>query len=694
MFRALFSDKHSVSEFGRFPGLWNRIGVCGGVMQTKEEDIGILAELHGRETFGALLGRMIECVDEACFALDAAGAVIAWNHAMEMLTGISARDMLGRSDRECARAIAGNDVSLLVEHVLKNRRRENIPAGSSRQGNGILEREESFPGRFGNRTFRTRAAVFHDPGGSVLGAIQSFHEITRPDASNGAETTDREKYQTFVETAADFFFIHDLDGNLLETNFSSKIPTAYVTEDILHKNIRDFLPVSFREGFGRYLDEILTQGGGEGIIRLVTGDGNERVIEYRNTLVRDAEGRPLYVQGAGRDVTDKIKGRRALKISEERYRSILESIEEGYFEVDLAGNLTFFNRVLVRSLKYPESELRGMNYRRYMDEENAVKVFDVFHQVYVTGAAVKALELEIRDRNGSPIIIEASVSLLRDQAKAPVGFHGIVRDITLRKEMEKERDRYEQRLSRAQKMEAIGTLASGIAHDFNNMLSAIMGYAELAKTQLTEGTPAHKSIGGVMKAGEKAQALAARLLSIGRKYRSDLAAREAVDVGYVIREALSLMKATIPSTIEIRTALSPDAGQVYADPMEIHQLVMNLCTNAYQAMEAEGGILQVTLEPVSLTGDKSTEQIQPALNGGDYLRLSVSDTGCGMDEDTRERIFEPFFTTKEPGKGTGLGLTTVKRIIADLKGGISIASTPGKGSIFALYLPRYNGSGK
>lgn len=661
-------------------------------MQTREEDTGSLVALHGHAIFGALLGRMIECMGEACFALDATGTVIAWSTAMEELTGICSKEMLGRSDRECARALSGKKAPLLVEYALRDRLRENAPAGSFRQENGVLEREESFPDRLGSRIFRTRAAAFLDSGGRVLGAVQSLHETTRPSAAAWAELKDQEKYRTFVETAADFFFIHDLDGNLLETNVASKILTAYTTEELLRKNLRDFLPVPYREGFGRYLDEMLREGNCEGIIRLVAKDGGERVIEYRNTLVRDAGGRPLYVQGAGRDITDKIKGRRALKLSEEKYRSILESIEEGYFEVDIEGNLTFFNQVLVHNLKYSESQLKGMNYRQYMDEENAAKVFEIFHRVFTTGTAIKAFELEIRDRHGSRIAIEASVALLRDQAKASVGFRGIVRDITLRKEMEKERDRYELRLSKAQKMEAIGTLASGIAHDFNNMLSAIMGYAELARAQLSEGTPAHKSLDGVMKAGEKAQALAARLLSIGRKYRSDLAAREAVEVGYVVREALNLLKATVPSTIDIRTALHPQAGRVYADPMEIHQLVMNLCTNAYQAMEPLGGTMQVTLEPAGIPDGGCAEQVLPALKDGDYLRLCVSDTGCGMDEDTRDRLFEPFFTTKEPGRGTGLGLTTVKRIVTDLGGGMSIVSSPGEGSSFILYLPRYNGA--
>ena len=192
----------------------------------------------------------------------------------------------------------------------------------------------------------------------------------------------------------------------------------------------------------------------------------------------------------------------------------------------------------------------------------------------------------------------------------------------------------------------------------------------------------------MVKAGIRARDLVAQLLSIGRKYQVD---REAVKIGVILKEALNLLRATIPTSIEIRAALHPDTGLVYADPTEIHQLIMNLCTNAYQAMEEKGGLLRITRGPVSLKEEKCDEKIQPPIHKGHYLKLTVSDTGSGMDEDTITHIFDPFFTTKERGKGTGLGLATVRRIITELKGGVSVESAPGKGSTFPLFLPRYEG---
>lgn len=646
---------------------------------------------RSHEPLLAAAATLIQCMGDPCFAVDSQGAVAAWNQAMKILTGVSPEAMLGRSDRAYALPFHGKKAPLLIDYVLLPGLLEDEPVPDVRHEGNVLEREESFPAIRGGRVFQTRAAALRDPQGAIVGAVQSFRDNTDPGIIRQTLAATEEKYRVFFENAEDFLYIHDFDGNLIETNMASKLQTGYTAEEILCMNIKDFMPEPYRQAFGRYQEDVLKKGGGEGLISILTKDGRERVIEYRNTLVRDSRGNPLYVQGSGRDITEKVKGKRALKFSEDRYRTILESIEEPYFEVDLSGNFTFFNQALAKNLKYTPDELKGLNYRQYMDEENAKMVFEMFHRVYVTGEAAKTFDWELMDKEGGKRYAEASVSLMRDARGSPIGFRGIVRDITLRKEAQRERDRYEIRLSRAQRMEAIGTLASGIAHDFNNMLSAIMGYTELARRQMQEDSPAARNLAQVLKAGMRARDLVAQLLSIGRNYRAE---REGVAVIAILKEALNLLRATIPTTIEIRTALHPEAGMVYADATEIHQLVMNLCTNAYQAMEEKGGLLQITLEPVILQAEECNGKIQPPLSPGPYLKLTVSDTGDGMDEDTIRHIFDPFFTTKERGKGTGLGLATVSRIITDLKGGVSVESSPGKGSAFTLFLPRYESKAK
>jgi two-component system, cell cycle sensor histidine kinase and response regulator CckA len=492
-----------------------------------------------------------------------------------------------------------------------------------------------------------------------------------------------EKYRTFFENATDFFYIHDFQGNLIDTNLASKMHTSYSDEELSHMNIKDVMPKAFRDLFDEYMKQVVVDGSGEGIISVMTKEGEELVIEYRNTVVRDASGRPLYVQGSGRDITASIRANRALKRSEERYRSILDGIEEAYFEVDLTGNITFFNHSLTRDLKYSEEETRGMNYRHFMDEENAKKVFEVFHQVFVTGKPAKAFDWALRDKDGNNHFVEASVSLHRDSKGNPSGFKGIVRDISQRVEAQKERDRYEMRLAQAQKLEAIGTLAGGIAHDFNNMLSAIIGYTELARNDLAEDSRARKNLDQVLKAGMRARDLIARILSYSRKFEAE---REAVNAGLILEEAMNLLRASIPTSIEISCTVSPERLMVFADPTELHQIVMNLCTNAYQAMEGSSGCLRITLEPARL-GEGDILRIGPHLLPGAYLRLAVSDTGCGMDDETIKHIFDPFFTTKKRDKGTGLGLATVHRIVTELRGAILVESSQGSGTAFIIHLP-------
>jgi signal transduction histidine kinase len=327
----------------------------------------------------------------------------------------------------------------------------------------------------------------------------------------------------------------------------------------------------------------------------------------------------------------------------------------------------------------------GMSYRDYMDEENAGKVYERFHEVFMEGRSIKAFEWEQIRKNGSPMYVEASIMLNRNARGEPVGFQGIVRDITERKEAEKERVRQEMRLLQAQKMETIGTLASGIAHDFNNMLSGILGYTELLKHELSEEGRALTYCEQIIGAGTRARDLVTQILSFSREYKAQ---REPVQAHLIVEEAVKLLRVAIPSTIEIVSMIDRSSGMVLCDSTQIHQIVMNLCTNAFHAMEESGGVLKVELSNSHL--DTAFTETCPSLRPGPHAILSVSDTGCGMDEETRKHIFEPFFTTKEKGKGTGLGLAMVQRIVRSLNGEITVESALSIGSIFTVYLPYIN----
>ena len=263
-------------------------------------------------------------------------------------------------------------------------------------------------------------------------------------------------------------------------------------------------------------------------------------------------------------------------------------------------------------------------------------------------------------------------------------FRGVVhtaKDISAQRKLEAQ-------LRQTQKMEAIGTLAGGIAHDFNNILTPILGYAELVREELPKGGRAWINQGEIVKAGMRAKELVQQILTISR--RSELE-QKPIQISYIVKEALKLLRSSIPTTIEIRQKIDPACGLVMADPTQIHQVIMNLCTNGYQAMWEEGGILGVSLTEVYLGPEAYPLQLQ--LQPGRYLKLEVSDTGHGIPAEIKERIFEPYFTTRADMKGTGLGLAVVHGIVQAHHGHITVYSEPGQGTTFHVYLPRIETAG-
>ncbi len=258
----------------------------------------------------------------------------------------------------------------------------------------------------------------------------------------------------------------------------------------------------------------------------------------------------------------------------------------------------------------------------------------------------------------------------------------VATDITKQKNIESERKDYEVRIQQMQKMEAIGVLAGGIAHDFNNILSAVIGFTELSLIDTPADTPVHGNLQQIHAAGMRARDLVQQILTFSRQDEKEL---QPLQIGSQVKEALKMLRSSLPTTIEMRVDIDAQVGNVMADPTQIHQIVMNLCTNAAQEMEARGGRLSVRLEQVALDADAVRRH--PGLKAGEYARLSVCDTGAGIRADILDKIFNPYFTTKEKDKGTGLGLAVVHGIVQSFGGDIQVASKVGRGTMFEIYLP-------
>ncbi len=246
----------------------------------------------------------------------------------------------------------------------------------------------------------------------------------------------------------------------------------------------------------------------------------------------------------------------------------------------------------------------------------------------------------------------------------------------------REREHLMDELQQARKLEAIGTLAGGIAHDFNNILSGIIGHTEITKLKLPDNSPEQHNLNQVLNASDRAKDLVAQILTFSRQSQVK---QQPLEASVIVKEAVKLLRASLPANIEIGQNIHRGTKRIMADPVQIHQIVMNLCTNAYHAMETTGGLLQIELVEEKIDADQAG--FIPDLHPGDYLRLSVSDTGCGIDPDIMGRIFEPFFTTKEQGKGTGMGLSMVHGIVSEYGGVVTVAGEPGRGTTFDLYFP-------
>jgi PAS domain S-box-containing protein len=373
---------------------------------------------------------------------------------------------------------------------------------------------------------------------------------------------------------------------------------------------------------------------------------------------------------------------RAMERSEKRFRAMIEhSADAMLLTRPSSGGILYVSPTFERLTGYRLAEVRGSQYLELIHPEHHEASVRQREETLRAPGKVVVQEVRIRHKDGTWRWVENTISNLLHEP----GIRSVVmnlRDITERKLADAERARLEQRLRQAEKMEAVGRLAGGIAHDFNNILGGILGYAEMLVESTSERTPERRYAQNVLTAATRASALVEQILSYSRSQRGK---RVPVEIDRIIAETLELVRGSLGASIRLETRLPAAPLYVVGDPTQLHQIMMNLCTNAIHAMPA-GGTLYVGLEPVNVEADRVFQHT--TLHAGRYVRLMVEDTGSGMDPSTLQRLFEPFFTTKEVGKGTGLGLSLVYGIVTDSVGAIDVTSIQGKGSCFAIYLPQ------
>ena len=497
-----------------------------------------------------------------------------------------------------------------------------------------------------------------------------------------------EKFRTLTEELPNMVFINK-NGKIVYVNERCKGLIGYTREEIYSPGF-DFLSIIAPEHRDVVMQKFFLHKSGievEPYECTLIGKDYKRIECLQMSKVIHYEGEPAIL-GIMADLTEFKRAQETIRESQNRLSSIITSAMESIITLDEHRRILSFNPASEQMFRCSEAEAIGQSIDRFIALPNSDKNHnngDPNEQHSI----VSLLEGRVRTINGIRVNgeafpVEASI------AKAITGneelYTIILRDITERLKSEETQRNLQSQLLQSQKMEAVGSLAGGIAHDFNNILSVIIGNAELVKLKLTSRHRAMKHIEEVISASDRAQELVQQILAFSRKQDTQF---RPVRLHYILREGMRLLRASLPSTIEIKVDLPISGPLILGDATQIHQVIMNLCTNAAQAMEGMDG--KLFLRQKNIEFDDRAILYHPDLKKGQYAVFSVQDTGLGMDGFTLKRIFEPFFTTKSPGKGTGLGLAIVHAIIKNHGGAIKVQSQVGKGTQVDVYLPIYEG---
>jgi two-component system, cell cycle sensor histidine kinase and response regulator CckA len=488
-----------------------------------------------------------------------------------------------------------------------------------------------------------------------------------------------DRAQRYLDTAEIILLALDVEGRITLVNRYACAILGWTADELLGRDfIETCVPALIRDETRDRLSAILA-GPDSSIVDnpIVTRSGEERLIEWRNTLLRDDQGRVVSTISSGTDVTERTHAVEALRTAEERMRFALQNADVGIWDVDYTAAVHRWSETLEAHYGLPPGTFAG-TFEAFVERihpDDRESVLETFGQAMKSGT-----DFSFQNRSIWP---DGTVRWLTGAGRVLLGEHGEpVRGVGISLDVT-ERHRLEEQFQQAQKMEAIGRLAGGVAHDFNNLLTAILGYSELLLADLDPNDPRQADITEIQKAGESAARLTRQLLALSRK---QIVEPTLLDLNAVVTDMRAMLGRLIGEDVKIVLGLGFELSPVRADRGQVEQIVLNLAVNARDAMPT-GGTLTIETANVELDEHSGTTT-HLTLKPGLYVALRISDTGTGMSPEVQARLFEPFFTTKEIGKGTGLGLATVHGIVKQSGGSVNVDSEVGRGTSFEMYLPR------
>ena len=509
--------------------------------------------------------------------------------------------------------------------------------------------------------------------------LTRLNELESMEALRNSE----KKFRSLFESINDSLFVHlltedDLPGHFIEVNDMACKKLGYSRQELLQLTPRDISAPDDGMNPVEIGNKLLAHGSTLFETMHLTKDGQPMPVES-NIQLFDYDGQRAVLSIA-RDITDRKQAEKALRENNARHSSMIANIGDVIGITGADGIMKYISPNIERWFGWKPEDLIGTRSWKRVHPDGIKRIKKEFYAGIENENDSVTVEYRYKCKDGTYKWIElTAVNRINDTT-----INGILlnyHDISERKQAYVERVKLQAQLTQSQKMESIGTLAGGIAHDFNNILFPILGHSEMLLEDVPENSQSRSSLKEIYTAALRAKDLVKQILTFSRQDRNEL---QLMKMQPVIKEALKLIRSTIPATIYIKQDIQADCGVIKADPTQIHQIIMNLATNAYHAMEETGGELNIKLKKVEFG---ELDLFNPDTKSLTYVRLSISDTGKGMEKSLTDKIFDPFFTTKEIGKGTGMGLSVVHGIVSGMNGTIKINSELGKGTQFHVYLP-------